>query len=115
MMAHSIIHQATSVTSWRILSLLRLGQRRIYMLKRALGMSESAFSHAISKLETAGLVTIRRMGREKIAILSAQGRIVFASLQALCFTLGGTDGTDVEDDSALLRCLRESPQADDSN
>jgi DNA-binding transcriptional ArsR family regulator len=113
MMPHSIIHQATSETSWRILSLLRLGPRRIYMLKRALEMSESAFSHAISKLEVAGLVNIRRAGREKISELSAQGRIVFASLQALCFTLGGTDGTSVEDDSALLRCLRENSRADD--
>jgi predicted transcriptional regulator len=113
-MPHSIIHQATSDTSWRILSLLRLGPRRIYMLKRALEMSESAFSHAISKLETSGMVTNRRVGREKISELSAQGRIVFASLQALCFTVGSTDGTSVEDDSALLRCLREIPREEET-
>lgn len=83
------------------------------MLKRALNMSESAFSHAISKLESAGLVKIAKIGREKISELSTQGRIVFSSLQALCFTLGGTDGTNVEDDSALLRCLRERSKVDD--
>lgn len=112
-MPSSIIHQATAATSWRILSLLRLGERRIYVIKRAIDMTESAFSHALHKLEEAGLVTVRREGREKQAALSQQGRIVFSNIQALCFMLGGTDGTSVEDDSALVRQLRASPHKSD--
>lgn len=105
-MPFSIIHQATSDTSWRILSLLRLGDRRIYVVKRALGMSESAFSHALTKLANLGLVFVRPLGREKLAGLTPQGRILFSSVQALCFMLGSADGTNVEDDSALVRHLR---------
>jgi predicted transcriptional regulator len=105
-MPYSIIHQATSDTSWRILSLLRLGDRRIYVVKRALAMSESAFSHALSKLVNLKLVTVRPIGREKVAGLTPHGRILFSSVQALCFMLGSADGTSVEDDSALVRFLR---------
>jgi DNA-binding transcriptional ArsR family regulator len=108
-MPSAIIHQATAATSWRILSLLRLGERRIYIIKRTMDMTESAFSHALRKLEEAGLVTVRKVGREKQATLSEQGRIVFSNIQALCFMLGGTDGTSVEDDSALVRQLRVLP------
>jgi predicted transcriptional regulator len=107
-MSSSIIHQATAETSWRILCLLRLGDRRIRAIKQALGMTESAFSHALSKLEGLGLVATRKIGREKVSGLTPRGRIVFASLQALCYTLSGTDGTVVEDDSALVTCLRSS-------
>jgi predicted transcriptional regulator len=106
-MPSSIIHQATSETSWRILCLLRLGDRRIRAIKQALGMTESAFSHALSKLEHLGLVNTRKIGREKVSGLTPRGRIVFSSLQAICFTLGGSDGTLVEDDSALVGFLRE--------
>jgi len=106
-MPSSIIHQATAKTSWRILSLLRLGDRRIQVIKRALDMSESAFSHALRRLEEKGLVEARQYGREKQARLTSAGRIVFSSLQALCFTLGGNDGTSVEDDTSLVKCLRE--------
>ena len=70
-------------------------------------MSESAFSHALRRLEEKGLVEAKQFGREKQARLTSSGRIVFSSLQALCFTLGGTDGTSVEDDSSLVRCIRE--------
>lgn len=106
-MASSIIHQATSETHWRILCLLRLGERRVLYLKKALEMSESAFSHSLSKLEELNLVETRKVGREKISQLSQLGRIMFSSLQALCFMLESTDGTSVEDDSALVRYLRE--------
>jgi predicted transcriptional regulator len=106
-MPYSIIHQATSETLWRILSLLRLGERRISLLKRTLEMSESAFSHALAKLEELDLVETRKTGREKISRLTQHGRILFSSLQALCFMLGGTDGTSVEDDSALVRWVKD--------
>ena len=96
----------TSETSWRILSLLRLGERRLHVLKRALGMTESAFSHALRKLEEQGLVETRRDGREKLSRLSQRGRISYSSLQALCYALRGTDGTLVEDDTALVAELR---------
>ena len=86
--------------------MLRLGDRRIYHLKPALGMTESAFSHALRKLEEAALVDTQKVGREKIARLSAKGRIVYSSLQALCYALDGTDGTSVEDDSALVSQIR---------
>lgn len=105
-MLSTVIHQATAHTSWRILSLLRLGQRRICVIKRAMEMTESAFSHALRKLERAGLVTVCKTGREKQAALSHQGRIVFSNIQALCFMLHGTDGTSVEDDTALIKQLR---------
>jgi predicted transcriptional regulator len=81
--------------------LLRLGERRIAVLKRALGMSESAFSHALNRLQSKGLVEAQKNGREKLARLSSGGRIVFASLQALCYTLSGNDGTSAVDDHAL--------------
>ena len=110
-MPSSIIHQATAKTSWRILSLLRLGDRRIQVIKRALRMSESAFSHALRRLEEKGLVEALQYGREKEARLTSTGRIVYSSLQALCYTLGGNDGTNVEDDTSLVRCLREDQQA----
>jgi DNA-binding transcriptional ArsR family regulator len=97
----------TSPTAWRILGLLRLGDRPIRFIKRALRMTESAFSHSLRKLEKGGLVETRKQGREKVSRLSQRGRIVFSSLQALCFTLSGSDGTLVEDDTALLRVLRE--------
>ena len=106
-MSNSIIHQATSNTSWRILCLLRLGERRIAVLKRVLGMTESAFSHALSRLKSKGLVETRKNGREKLARLSPEGSIVFASLQALCYTLSSTNGTNVEDDSTLVAQLRD--------
>lgn len=106
-MSSSIIHQATSETHWRILCLLRLGERRILFLKKALEISESAFSHSLAKLEELNLVETKKIGREKVSQLSQTGRILFSSLQALCFMLGGSDGTDVDDDSALVRCLRE--------
>jgi DNA-binding transcriptional ArsR family regulator len=106
LMPYSTIHQATARPYWRILSLLRLGERRICVVKRALGMSDSAFSHGLAKLEALELVSVRRAGREKHAALSAKGRILFSSLQALCFMLKGTDGTSVEDDSALVQHLR---------
>lgn len=106
-MSSSIIHQATSETHWRILCLLRLGSRRIHFLKQALQMSESAFSHSLAKLEELNLVETQKNGREKISQLSQTGRILFSSLQALCFMLGSSDGTSVEDDSALVRSLRE--------
>ena len=106
-MSYSTIHLATSSTSWRVLSLLRLGERRIYALKRALGMTESAFSHALRKLEELSLVETQREGREKITKLTQRGRIVFSSLQALCIMLSGADGTSVEDDSALVSALRD--------
>jgi DNA-binding transcriptional ArsR family regulator len=107
----SFIHQATATTSWRILSLLRLGDRRIRFVKQALQMTESAFSHALRKLEESGMVETRKVGREKVSRLTHKGRIVFSSLQALCFTMGSNDGTVVEDDTALLRVLREAPQS----
>ena len=72
-------------------------------------MTESAFSHALRKLENDGLVETRRQGREKASRFSQRGSIVFSSLQALCFTLGGTDGTIVEDDTALVMVLRRQP------
>ncbi|MBN2082041.1 helix-turn-helix transcriptional regulator [bacterium] len=106
-MPYSIIHQATAQTSWRILSLLRLGERPILVLKRVLGMTESAFSHALRRLEQKKLVATRKVGREKIAWLTNTGRIVFSSLQALCYTLESSDGTSVEDDSAMVAFLRE--------
>jgi len=71
-------------------------------------MSESAFSHALRKLESKSLVKTTREGREKTTQLTQEGRIVFSSLQALCFTLASTDGTSVEDDSALVRELKQS-------
>jgi DNA-binding transcriptional ArsR family regulator len=104
-----IIHQMTSPTAWRILSLLRLGERPIRHIKQALGMTESAFSHALRKLESEGLVETRRDGREKISRLTQRGRISFSSLQALCYALEGTDGTLVEDDTALVAVLRNDP------
>ena len=107
-MSSTVIHQLSSPTSWRILSLLRLGERRIQALKRALRMTESAFSHAASKLEDLGLVGIRKAGRDKYARLSEKGRIVFSSLQAVCYTVSGNDGTSVEDDSALVSVLRDT-------
>ena len=110
-MPSSIIHQATSETSWRILCLLRLGDRRIRAIKQALSMTESAFSHALSKLEGLELVYTRKVGREKVSGLTSRGRIVFASLQAICYTLVGSDGTLVEDDSALVGYLREHVEA----
>ena len=106
-MSSSIIHQATSDTHWRILCLLRLGNRRIHYLKKALQMSESAFSHSLAKLEELNLVETRKHGREKISQLSQTGRILFSSLQALCFMLNRSDGTSVEDDSALVSSLRD--------
>ena len=112
-MQFTIIHQATSTTSWRILSLLRFGEQRIHHIKRALDMTESAFSHALRKLEEKGLVETRKVGREKIARLSKRGRITFSSLQALCYTLGGTDGTLDDDDDALERAMK-SPDIEDS-
>ena len=113
-MSSSIIHQATAETSWRIMCLLRLGDRRIRAIKQALGMTESAFSHALSKLEGLGLVVTRKLGREKVSGLTPRGRIVFASLQALCYTLSGTDGTLVEDDSSLVGYLREATNSNSS-
>ena len=106
-MPNSIIHQVTSPTSWRILCLLRLGERKIGYLKPALEMSESAFSHAFKRLRTAGVATYRTTGREKIAKLTKKGQIVFSSLQALCYALNGTDGTSVEDDSAMVAQIRK--------
>jgi predicted transcriptional regulator len=111
-MPSSIIHQATAKTSWRVLCLLRLGERKISLLKCALDMTESAFSHALKRLENKGLVTTVKVGREKYAKLSHTGRIVFSSLQALCYTLGQTDGTSVEDDSALVTCIRQAQAQD---
>ena len=77
------------------------------MIKRTIDMTESAFSHALKTLVEKGLVEARKVGREKIARLSKKGQIVFASLQALCFTLGNSDGTSVEDDSAMVAILKE--------
>ena len=107
-MPYSIIHQATAKTSWRILSLLRLGERPILVLKRVLGMTESAFSHALRRLERKGLVATRKVGREKFAWQTSTGRIVFSTLQALCFTLEGNDGTRAKDDNAMKSFLRDS-------
>jgi len=106
-MANRIIHQMTSPTAWRILALLRLGERPIRFIKQALEMTESAFSHALRKLEKEGLVETQKQGREKVSRLTQRGHIVFSSLQALCFTLGGSDGTLVEDDTALGAVLRD--------
>ena len=105
-MPNKIIHQATAETSWRILSLLRLGERRIYFVKRALNKTESAFSHALRRLEAQDLVVTRKVGREKLARLTTNGRILFSSLQALCFALSNTDGTSPEDDTALVTLMR---------
>jgi len=110
-MPYSIIHQATAKTSWRILSLLRLGEQPIMLLKRVLNMTESAFSHALRRLEEKELVATRKSGREKTVWLTNHGRIVFSSLQALCFTLAGKDGSGLEDDTALFELLRDSAQA----
>lgn len=107
-MPNSIIHQATSETSWRILSLLRQGERRIHLLKVALDLNESTFSHALQRLESRGLVDTTQHGREKSARLSGRGRIVFSGLQALCCTLGGSDGSIKADDDAMARLLEES-------
>ena len=101
-MVNSIIHQVTSNTSWRILCLLRLGERKIVYLRTALGMSESAFSHAFKRLEDGGVAVYRKVGREKYARPSKKGQIVFSSLQALCYAINGTDGTSVEDDSSMV-------------
>ena len=106
-MPNSIIHQATSETSWRILSLLRNGERRIHLLKVALDLNESTFSHALQRLESRGLVETEQHGREKSARLSVQGRIVFSGLQALCYTLAGHDGSVKTDDDAVAPLLDE--------
>jgi len=111
-MSYSIIHQATATTSWRILSLLRLGEQPIMLLKRVLDMTESAFSHALRRLEEKQLVATRKSGREKTAWLTNRGRILFSSLQALCFTLGGTDGSSLKDDTALLALVGDSVNSD---
>ncbi len=109
-MPNSIIHQATSETSWRILSLLRHGERRIHLLKVALELNESTFSHALQRLEVRGLVETQQHGREKSARLSGKGRIVFAGLQALCCTLAGQDGSLEADDQAMNRLLEANDQ-----
>lgn len=87
--------------------MLRLGERKIVYLKSALEMSESAFSHAFKRLEDAGVAVYRKVGREKYARLSDKGMIIFPSLQALCFALDGTDGTRVEDDSAMVAQIKD--------
>ncbi|MCC7476865.1 helix-turn-helix transcriptional regulator [bacterium] len=107
-MPNSIIHQATSETSWRILSLLRHGETRIHLLKVALELNESTFSHALQRLEVRGLVDTQQHGREKSARLSDKGRIVFSGLQALCFTLTGKDGSLTADDAAMNKLTNES-------
>lgn len=106
-MPFSTVHQATAETSWRVLSLLRFGALRIYIVKRVLGMSESAFSHALRKLVDLQLVAEMQIGREKVAEMTPQGRILYSSVQALCFMLDGTDGTNSDDDSALARLNRQ--------
>lgn len=100
-MPNATIHQATTETSWRILCLLRFGEVRIHLLKLALDFNESTFSHALSRLESRGLVATRQSGREKLAHLSDTGRIALGSLQALCCALYGHDGSRPAEDERL--------------
>lgn len=107
-MPNATLHQATSETSWRILSLLRQGEQRIHLLKVALDLNESTFSHALQRLESRGLVETRQHGREKSARLSERGRIIFSTLQALCYTLYGNSGVDERDEQAMLQHAAET-------